>query len=264
MNEHKANIRNLSNNSKLVEHILQEKHKFDFSNVQTLALESNWRRRVIKESILTNRMLGNSINVEAWSCAILTPQMSEVLLADVNHFMNYLKRICSFILDSSLNSIDIDQLFIDELFYNSIQRFISHDQCQALFISKKHSTTEYSSSLSSSLFNLCAISNEDCQINSNHLSLILLKRNLTILNDISYHKQLQIIYLLDSNQQKVLFGASSDQPCIDLPDIILPTAATDDQTNKKLIGSIIQTSTNSKNQGISFFDESSTVNARRQ
>lgn len=169
-------------------------------------------------------------NVATWSCALLTPQMSEVLLADVNHFMNYLKRICSFILGSSLNSIDTDQFFIDELSYNSIQRFISHDQCQALFISKKHSTTEYSSSLSSSLFNLCAISNEDCQINSNHLSLIFLKRNLTILNDISYHKQLQIIYLLDSNQQKVLFGPSSDQTCIDLPDIILTTAATDDSS----------------------------------
>lgn len=61
-NEHKANIRNLSNDSKLVQHILKEKHKFDFSNVQTLALESDWRRRVIKESILTNRMLGNSVN----------------------------------------------------------------------------------------------------------------------------------------------------------------------------------------------------------
>ncbi len=62
MNEHQANIRNLSDNSKLVEHILKEKHTFDFSNVQTLALESDWRRRVIKESILTTRMLGNSIN----------------------------------------------------------------------------------------------------------------------------------------------------------------------------------------------------------
>jgi len=75
--------------------------------------------------------------VEAWSCAILTPQMSEVLLPDVKHFMNYLKRICSYILDSSLNSIDIDQLLIDELSCNSIQRLISHDQCRALFISKK-------------------------------------------------------------------------------------------------------------------------------
>ena len=139
-------------------------------------------------AIGSSKNMTPDLNVEAWSCAILTPQMSEVLLANVNHFMNYLKRICLFILDSSLNSIDNDQLFIDELSYDSIQRFISHDQCQALFISKKHSTTEYSSSLSSSLFNLCAISHEDCQINSNHLSLILLKRNLTILNDISYQQ----------------------------------------------------------------------------
>jgi hypothetical protein len=215
-------------------------------------------------AIDSSKNMTPDLNVEAGSCALLTPQMPGVFLIDVNHFMNYLKKICSFILDSSLNSIDIDQLFIDELSYNSIQRFISHDQCQALFISKIHSTTEYSSSSPSSLFNLCAISNEDCQINSNYLSLILLKRNRTIVNGISYHEQLQVIYLLDSNQQKVLFDASTDRPCIDLPEIILTKAATDDQTIKKLIGSIMQTSTKNNNQGMSLFDDSSTVNGRRQ
>lgn len=62
MKEHQANIRSLSSKSKLVEHILEHKHKFDFSNTKTLALESDWRKRVIKESILTSRTLGKSIN----------------------------------------------------------------------------------------------------------------------------------------------------------------------------------------------------------
>jgi hypothetical protein len=62
MKEHKANIRTLSTKSKLVEHILTHKHQFDFTNTKTLALESDWRKRVIKESILTSRTLGKSIN----------------------------------------------------------------------------------------------------------------------------------------------------------------------------------------------------------
>ena len=62
MKEHKAKIKTLSSDSKLVEHILKYKHSFDFSNTKTLAFESNWRKRVIKESILTNRTLGKSIN----------------------------------------------------------------------------------------------------------------------------------------------------------------------------------------------------------
>lgn len=62
MKEHEAKIRTLSSDSKLVEHILNDKHCFDFSNTGTLAYESNWRKRIIKESILTNRTLGKSIN----------------------------------------------------------------------------------------------------------------------------------------------------------------------------------------------------------
>ena len=62
MKEHKANIKTLATNSKLVEHILTYKHQFDFTNTETLAFESDWRKRVIKESILTSRSLGKSIN----------------------------------------------------------------------------------------------------------------------------------------------------------------------------------------------------------
>jgi sugar-specific transcriptional regulator TrmB len=62
INEHKAKMRLLSSDSKLVEHVLRYKHKFDFSNTETLAWETDWRKRVIKESILTNRTYGKSIN----------------------------------------------------------------------------------------------------------------------------------------------------------------------------------------------------------
>ncbi|CAF1389693.1 unnamed protein product [Adineta ricciae] len=62
MREHQANIRTLSTKSKLVEHILAHKHQFDFVNTKTLALENDWRKRIIKESILTSRTLGKSIN----------------------------------------------------------------------------------------------------------------------------------------------------------------------------------------------------------
>ncbi len=62
MNEHKAKIRSLSSDSRLVEHIIKHKHKFDFSNVETLVHETSWRKRIIKESILTNRTQGNAIN----------------------------------------------------------------------------------------------------------------------------------------------------------------------------------------------------------
>ena len=62
INEHKSKIRTLSSDSKIVQHILNFKHKFDFSNTKTLAFESDWRKRIIKESILTNRTLGKSIN----------------------------------------------------------------------------------------------------------------------------------------------------------------------------------------------------------
>ena len=43
---------------------MKRKYKlnFDFSSTKTLALENGWRKRVIKESIITNRILEESIN----------------------------------------------------------------------------------------------------------------------------------------------------------------------------------------------------------
>ncbi len=49
--EHRVKIRALASDSKIVEHILNYKHNFDFDDVKTLAYESDWRRRIIKESI---------------------------------------------------------------------------------------------------------------------------------------------------------------------------------------------------------------------
>ncbi len=60
--EHRAKIRSLASDSKLVEHVSQYKLKFDFSKVETLVWETDWRKRVIKENILTNRTFGNAIN----------------------------------------------------------------------------------------------------------------------------------------------------------------------------------------------------------
>ena len=62
INEHKSKIRTLSSDSKIVEHILKFTHDFDFSSIKTLASESDWRKRIIKESILANGTLGKSIN----------------------------------------------------------------------------------------------------------------------------------------------------------------------------------------------------------
>lgn len=62
INEHKTKLKSLSTDSKLVEHILEYKHQFDFSNTKTLARETNWRKRIMKESILTSRTLDKSVN----------------------------------------------------------------------------------------------------------------------------------------------------------------------------------------------------------
>ena len=62
MNEHKSKARLLSADSKIVQHILEHNHSFDFSNASILALETDWRKRVIKESIMTQKTLGRAID----------------------------------------------------------------------------------------------------------------------------------------------------------------------------------------------------------
>ena len=62
MKEHKKDIRNSSESSHVAKHANKEKHSFEFENVEILSLESNWRRRIIKESLFTQETLGKSLN----------------------------------------------------------------------------------------------------------------------------------------------------------------------------------------------------------
>ena len=62
MKEHQKDIRNFSENSNVAKHVIDKKHTFDFAGAQTLTYESNWNRRVIKESLYTSDMKGKSLN----------------------------------------------------------------------------------------------------------------------------------------------------------------------------------------------------------
>ena len=62
MKEHQTNIKKQKDTSELVQHILKEKHTFDFDNVDTINHEVNWQRRVIKESIYTYESNGKALN----------------------------------------------------------------------------------------------------------------------------------------------------------------------------------------------------------
>lgn len=202
--------------------------------------------------------------------AILTPQTSDDLLADSNDFLVYLKRICAFILGfTSLNSIDIGQLFSDRSSHNSVERFIGDGRCQVLFVSKVKPFTEYSSLIkrdasvdipttivsSSSSFNLYTLSNKIQDINPNCLSLVVVKRSPTIVNDKNYQIQLQIIDFIDRKQHEALFGELLDGQRIDLPEMLLTTHVIAAQGITNLIRNVIQGSMNNKSNGMSLFDE---------
>ncbi|CAF4494784.1 unnamed protein product [Rotaria sp. Silwood2] len=196
---------------------------------------------------------------------IRTSQTFNVLLADLNDFLVYLKQICAFILGfTSLNSIDINRFFADQSSYDSVERFVGDSRCQVLFVSQINPFTEYSSlikrdvsadvstsivtsSSSSSSLNLYELSNEIYDINPKYLSLVVLKRSPTIVNDKNYHIQLQVIDFIDSNKHKVLFDELLDKQRIDLPEIILKTHAITAQDIKQLIGNVIQESMDNKN-----------------
>ena len=62
MAEHKAKIKTFASDSRIMEHVEDQKHSFEFTRVKTLTLESNWQKRTIKESLLTHKTLGNAIN----------------------------------------------------------------------------------------------------------------------------------------------------------------------------------------------------------
>ena len=137
-----------------------------------------------------------------------------------------------------------------------------------MFVSNINQLTEYSSLIqrdvsvdvptitinSSSSFNLYALSHEIHHVNTKCLSLVLLKRNPTIIND-NYHTQLQIIDFITPKQHGALFGELIDGQRIDLSEIILTTHVIDAQSINNLIDNIIQGTMNNKNNGMSLFDK---------
>jgi hypothetical protein len=55
MKEHQKDIKNISDSSNVVKHVIQHNHSFNFNEVETLTKENNWTRRVIKESLFTHQ-----------------------------------------------------------------------------------------------------------------------------------------------------------------------------------------------------------------
>jgi len=60
--EHQKDIKSTSNSSNLVKHVIEHKHFFNFNQVETLTLENNWTRRIIKKSLYTHESLSQSLN----------------------------------------------------------------------------------------------------------------------------------------------------------------------------------------------------------
>jgi hypothetical protein len=72
MNEHQADIRKYREISNVAKHANEEKHAFDFKRSETLALETNWRRRIIKESLFTHEMKERALNDVKFKLNIFT------------------------------------------------------------------------------------------------------------------------------------------------------------------------------------------------
>ena len=61
MKEHKKNIKNNSKMSREAKHTDKEKHYFDFENAETLSLENNCRRTIIKECLFNQETAEKSL-----------------------------------------------------------------------------------------------------------------------------------------------------------------------------------------------------------
>ncbi|CAF4829468.1 unnamed protein product, partial [Rotaria sp. Silwood2] len=156
-----------------------------------------------------------------------TPSTANVALADLDTFVNYLKRVCAPILDSSLeNTNDIERLFTDRASIDCIKKFIRDAQCQTILISKtitpkedpssnETDPTTANASSDTSIINsspsssskpdgFYTISTEVHYINPKMLSLVILKRGQLIEGDKKFHTQLRIINLVDSSPYETL------------------------------------------------------------
>jgi len=52
----------MSEKSNITKHVYNHKHTFYFQHSETLLSESNWKRRIIKESLFINDTFGKGIN----------------------------------------------------------------------------------------------------------------------------------------------------------------------------------------------------------
>jgi hypothetical protein len=62
MKEHQKDIKNISDSSNVVKHVIQHNHSFNFNEVEKLTKENNCTRRVIKESLLTHQSSEKVLN----------------------------------------------------------------------------------------------------------------------------------------------------------------------------------------------------------
>jgi hypothetical protein len=62
MKEHQADIQKHKQCSNVAKHANENKHSFNFIQAETLTLESNWRRRIIKESLFTHQINDKALN----------------------------------------------------------------------------------------------------------------------------------------------------------------------------------------------------------
>lgn len=168
-----------------------------------------------------------TVSAVASAANVPVSSTANVSVADLETFVNYLKRVCAPILDSSLeNTSDIERLFSDRSSIEGIKKFISDPQCQTLLVSKTitvkedpssnetdttagnvatdTSTVVSSSSSSLSLTGMFTLSTEVHYINPKMLSLVVLKRGQLIENDKKFHTQLRIINLIDSSPYETL------------------------------------------------------------
>ncbi|CAF1604706.1 unnamed protein product [Didymodactylos carnosus] len=62
MTDHKRAIRNNDESSKLAKHVYANNHTVDIDKVETMSLETSWRRRIIKESLYTHNSAEKAFN----------------------------------------------------------------------------------------------------------------------------------------------------------------------------------------------------------
>ena len=71
INEHIKDITKNKQNSAIAQRCSNNNHQFDLNNTKTLNLEENWKRRIIKESLLTQKSLALAINDTKYKLKIL-------------------------------------------------------------------------------------------------------------------------------------------------------------------------------------------------